>query len=65
MTCHQMNHKYSLITYSGQSKQKCVIETPDESNTFIAKALAKKGAVNGTVLTSGEELSITLRNMIS
>lgn len=40
----------------------CKLTSPDESNEFFAKALAKKGKINGITLSSGHNISLTVRS---
>jgi Trk K+ transport system NAD-binding subunit len=36
----------------------CIISSEDDSNDLLAEALARKGAVNGVVLSAGESMHV-------
>lgn len=38
----------------------CIMASEDDSNDLLAEALARKGAVNGVVLTAGESMRVTV-----
>lgn len=40
----------------------CVIHTQDNSNTIIVKGLNKKGKINGTPLTEGQTMVLTIHD---